>query len=162
MSVGSVDPNSGSANAALQAKMQARAAFDQLSQSLKAGDLSGAQQAFATLQQNVPQGQANPIQNQIDALGKALQSGNLLAAQQAFAPLQGAAQAKGAPPAGRPAHGGGGGESGGSSGAKKVVSETSTTSAGGVITTTTTYSDGSKGTSTTYGPPPNSTQSVFA
>ena len=73
---------------------QRKSAFEQLGQALQSGDLSAAQQAFSTLQQNVPQGasaqnsQGNASQSQFAALGQALQSGNLSAAQQAFSKIQ--------------------------------------------------------------------------
>jgi hypothetical protein len=74
--------------------------FGQLGKSLSAGDLSGAQQAFASLQQNLPQGQnsqgnsangnggPSKLKQDFATLGDALQSGNLTAAQQAYATLQ--------------------------------------------------------------------------
>jgi len=76
---------------------QASNPFQQLSQALASGNLSAAQQAFATIQQNAPQGATqngqgttsqNARQNAFTALSQALQSGNLTAAQQAFAQLQ--------------------------------------------------------------------------
>ncbi len=68
--------------------------FQQLAQALASGNLSAAQQAYAAIQQNAPQGaaaqngQGSTLQNDFAALGQALQSGNLAAAQQAFAQLQ--------------------------------------------------------------------------
>jgi hypothetical protein len=73
---------------------QANNPFQQLSQALASGNLSAAQQAFAAIQQNAPQGstaqngQGSTLQNAFTALGQALQSGNLAAAQQAFTQLQ--------------------------------------------------------------------------
>ncbi|MGA2079249.1 MAG: hypothetical protein ABSH53_01345 [Holophaga sp.] len=73
---------------------QANNPFQQLSQALASGNLSAAQQAYAAIQQNAPQGavaqngQGSTQQNAFAALGQALQSGNLAAAQQAFAQLQ--------------------------------------------------------------------------
>jgi hypothetical protein len=85
---------------------QQRTYFDQLQQSLSSGNLSGAQQAFASLQQNLPtpaSGQngnqtgsqtGNPnspssqIQQDFAAVGQALQSGDLSGAQQAFQKFQ--------------------------------------------------------------------------
>lgn len=74
--------------------------FKTLQSALKSGDLSGAQQAFASLQQDL-QGpsqttpstaastnQTNPIGNAFQALQSALQSGDLSGAQSAFASLQ--------------------------------------------------------------------------
>jgi hypothetical protein len=167
--VSSIDASSSNSNtAALQTQMQqVKAEFDKLKESLESGDLSGAQQAYAALQQNASQGGNNPLQSKFDALGQALQSGDLAAAQQAFSALQAAAPqpqqqggAGGGAAAGGASSGGGGGSR--SSSSKTIVSETSTTSASGQITTVITYSDGSKETSTSYGPPSNSTQSVFA
>ena len=72
-----------------------------LSQDLQSGDLSSAQQAFAGLQQLLPNlfsgnqvqtGQQSSVQNQIvtdlSTLGQALQSGDLSKAQDAFKKLQ--------------------------------------------------------------------------
>ncbi len=119
MTVGSIDPSSNSAAAALQVKLQqARANFDKLQQSLAAGNLAGAQQAFAALQQTAAPAQNNPQQNRIEALGQALKSGNVAAAQQAFSALQAAAPAQG----GLGSHHsgtGGGGRGGGSGGARR-------------------------------------------
>jgi outer membrane protein assembly factor BamD (BamD/ComL family) len=73
---------------------QTNNAFQQLSQALSSGNLSSAQSAFATLQQNAPQGanaqnsQSSSTQSPFAALSSALQSGNLASAQQAFAQLQ--------------------------------------------------------------------------
>jgi outer membrane protein assembly factor BamD (BamD/ComL family) len=66
----------------------------QLGQDLQAGNLTGAQQDFATLQQALPSGQsqqntASPIAQAFTALSQALQSGNLQDAQTAFTTLQG-------------------------------------------------------------------------
>ena len=70
--------------------------FQQLGQDLQAGNLTGAQQDFATLQQALPSGQsqsqqntASPIAQAFTALSQALQSGNLQDAQTAFTTLQG-------------------------------------------------------------------------
>lgn len=88
--------------------------FSALGQALQSGNLSDAQNAFSTLQQDLQQsgqvhhhhhhhhyhhnggsqgvnfgGQAsNPITQAFDALGKALQSGDLTTAQQAYSTLQ--------------------------------------------------------------------------
>ncbi|MGO9136153.1 MAG: hypothetical protein ACLP9S_17860 [Syntrophales bacterium] len=73
--------------------------FHQLGQALQSGDLSGAQNAFSSLQQLLPSSSANQAQttqqtNQstfttdLNALGQALQSGDLSKAQAAFAKLQ--------------------------------------------------------------------------
>ena len=66
--------------------------FKSLASALQSGNLNDAQQAFTTLQQDLPQKaqatSASSSQNPLSALGTALQSGNLTAAQQAFAGLQ--------------------------------------------------------------------------
>ena len=74
--------------------------FAALSQALQQGDLAAAQQAFATLQQDVPWvgraassqstagTTAGPVASSLQALGNALTSGDLAGAQQAFANLQ--------------------------------------------------------------------------
>jgi hypothetical protein len=147
------------------AAQQAKANFEKLQQDVQAGNLAGAQQAFAALQQNGPLGQTNPLQKQIDALGQALQSGNVASAQQALTALQAAAQSLGGQSGRGGGSGAGGGGSGGaggsSSSSKTVVSQSSTTSASGVITTVVTYSNGSQATVTSYGPAPASTQSIL-
>lgn len=164
----SIDSISSSGDvAARQSQMQQiKADFDKLQQSLQSGDLSGAQQAFAALQKDGPQGTNNPLQSQIDALGQALQSGNLSAARQAFSSLQSAAKTQASPlGAGGSGSGGAGGAEGsgsGSSPSKTVVSTSTSTSASGEITTVTTYSNGTTETTISYGPPPSSTQSQLA
>jgi hypothetical protein len=80
---------------------QIRDAFQQLGQALQSGDLNAAQQAFAALQQLMPNlsagsqtqtGQQGSGQSQfaadLSALSQALQSGDLTKAQDAFAKLQ--------------------------------------------------------------------------
>jgi len=72
---------------------QRRADFQQLSQALQSGDLSGAQQAFnalSTLQSSGrSRGQNNSqLSQDFSAIGQALQSGNLAGAQQAFSNFQ--------------------------------------------------------------------------
>jgi soluble cytochrome b562 len=80
---------------------QIRQGFRNLASALQAGDLSGAQQAFTTLQQLLPNsstgnqtqnGQQGSGQNtfatDFQALGQALKSGNLTDAQAAFSKLQ--------------------------------------------------------------------------
>ncbi|MCG6537950.1 MAG: hypothetical protein L7F78_25365 [Syntrophales bacterium LBB04] len=75
--------------------------FLQLGQALQSGDLITAQQAFAALQQLIPNLSAgsqaqngqqdssqNPFLSDINAIGKALQSGDLTSAKAAFAKLQ--------------------------------------------------------------------------
>jgi|SRR5208337_882366 len=77
--------------------------FNALATALQSGDLSGAQSAFATLQQDMQNiGQTQSVQqtnqtsqqsNPIITLANALQSGDLAGAQQAFATLMQDAQA---------------------------------------------------------------------
>jgi hypothetical protein len=151
--------------------------FQQLGQALQSGNLSSAQQAYATLSQLVSQnpppggasGQKNPLSLALSQIGGALQSGNLAGAQQAFSALQSAAQAHGGQGGGAVGgaggHGGGGGSGGGGSSSASsttIVSETSTTSASGVTTTVITYANGTKATTTTYGPTPTSAKGVIA
>ncbi len=75
--------------------------YQLLGQALQSGDLNAAQQAFAALQQLIPnlssgsqaqngqQGSSqNPLLGDLNAIGKALQSGDLSAAKSAFAKLQ--------------------------------------------------------------------------
>lgn len=74
--------------------------FQQLGQALQSGDLNMAKQAFAALQQFMPnlssaspsqkgqQGSQNPLLADLSAVGKALQSGDLAAAKSAFAKLR--------------------------------------------------------------------------
>jgi len=69
--------------------------FQQLGQALQSGDLNTAQQAFAALQQLMPNLSAgnqnnsqSPLLADLNAVGKALQSGDLSAAKAAFAKLQ--------------------------------------------------------------------------
>lgn len=79
-------------------------AFAALSQNLENGNISGAQQSYATIQQDFQQQQhhgtgeihhhhhggqqANPISQALSSLSSALQAGNLSSAQSAFATLQ--------------------------------------------------------------------------
>lgn len=75
---------------------QERQLFGQLAQALKSGDLTGAQKAYASLQQlRQQQGQTGPqtaeqalLQKDLTAVGQALQSGDLAGAQKAFAQLK--------------------------------------------------------------------------
>jgi len=97
----SSDLNIASSTSATQAATWAQPAnpFKQLAEALQSGNLAAAQQAFAQIQKNAPQGatdqatqastgQPGSRQAAFAALGQALQSGNLAAAQQAFAQLQ--------------------------------------------------------------------------
>ncbi len=85
-------------------KQQLQQEIQQLGKDLSAGNLSGAQQDFSAIQQDIQsQGgghhhhahaqdssgaQQNPIAELFNELGQALQSGNLSAAQQAYTTLQ--------------------------------------------------------------------------
>ena len=66
--------------------------FQQLGHALQAGDISAAQQAFAALQQLIPNlstnNSQNPLVADMNTIGKALQSGDLTTAKSAFAKLQ--------------------------------------------------------------------------
>jgi soluble cytochrome b562 len=80
---------------------QLRQAFQALASTLQSGDMTGAQNAFATLQQLLPNSSAgnqtqngqqgsnqSPFATDLNAVGQALQSGNVSDAQEAFAKLQ--------------------------------------------------------------------------
>jgi hypothetical protein len=108
-----------SSQSGLSAVQQVQQDFAQLNSALQSGDLSGAQSAFAILQQALQsqgasaQGTAgtqssassgnatDPITNDFNALGQALASGNLSQAQETFSQLQNdiqtAQQAAGSP-----------------------------------------------------------------
>ncbi len=81
----------------LSAIKQRREDFQTLAKALGAGNLAGAQKAFASLQQdmqaiqpNRPGQQSGPsnMKDAIDALGKALSAGDLSGAQKALASLK--------------------------------------------------------------------------
>jgi hypothetical protein len=92
--------------------------FQQLGEDLQSGNLTAAQQDFATLQQLGPQGSStsaqssNPITQEFSQLGQDLQSGNLAAAQQDYSNIQQDFQNQTAQAHGHHHHhhGGGGGE----------------------------------------------------
>jgi outer membrane protein assembly factor BamD (BamD/ComL family) len=79
-------------------------AFEALSQNLENGNIAGAQQSYATIQQDFQQqqhhgtgeihhhhhggGQGNQVSQALSSLSSALQAGNLSSAQSAFATLQ--------------------------------------------------------------------------
>ena len=66
-----------------------RSDFSDLSTAFQSGDLAQAQQAFATLQSDLPSNISNtPGGQALSAVGQALQSGDLSGAQQAFQALQ--------------------------------------------------------------------------
>ena len=94
----------------VQSKMkQFQQEFQQLGQDLQSGNLSAAQQAYSTIQQDVQQASPhmhhhhhhlstgtsdttsssnNPLAQEFSTLGQALQSGNLSAAQTAYSTMQ--------------------------------------------------------------------------
>ena len=88
MSISSVSSSPNPNQAAFQ---QTKADFSSLSNSLQSGDLSGAQNAFSTLQSNL-QGSPNASKLTSDpnyqALQTALQNGDVSGAQTAFSALQ--------------------------------------------------------------------------
>ena len=99
MNIASVD--TGTISTSASSTFQQRASdFKTLAQSLQSGDLSGAQSAFASLQQlagaqsastqasTTASSSTNPIASDFASLGQALGSGDLSSAQQAFAKLQ--------------------------------------------------------------------------
>ena len=61
-----------------------RQAFRDLGKSLKAGDLDGAKQAYASMVKNAPDGATWKSDSAFAQLGKALNSGDVSAAQDAF------------------------------------------------------------------------------
>jgi hypothetical protein len=93
---------------ALSVKQQVQQDYAQLTSSLQSGDLTGAQSAFASLQQalqsqgtiaeatpiggppipSTPTNSSDPITTDFNALGSALSSGNLTQAQSAFSQLE--------------------------------------------------------------------------
>jgi hypothetical protein len=94
----------GSTSQNLSPAQQVQQEYAQLASAIQSGDLTGAQTAFAALQQTLGQQTSNttatgattatgstnsdPILNDFNDLGQALQSGNLSQAQSAFAQLQ--------------------------------------------------------------------------
>src|SRR5579862_7648292 len=96
MSVSSITGVSSSASTSVQSSFQEKVSdLKQLSQALKAGDLSGAQKAYNALTQGSGLGssssssnQNGPLAQDLQAVGKALQSGDLAGAQTAFAQFQ--------------------------------------------------------------------------
>jgi hypothetical protein len=65
--------------------------FQALTQAIQSGNLSAAQQAYATLTQNAPQGSGNgnnPFAQAIANIGSALQSGDIGGAQSALQSMQ--------------------------------------------------------------------------
>jgi soluble cytochrome b562 len=93
MSVSAISSSAGLTPAAWQSQIgQVQSDFQALGKALQSGNLTAAQQAYATLQQDLPASQSSSTptgNNPLSAIGQALQSGNLTAAQQAFAALRG-------------------------------------------------------------------------
>jgi soluble cytochrome b562 len=98
MSVSAISSSTGFSPVDWQTKaQQVKTDFQSLAQAMQAGDLKSAQQAFATLQKDLPAksstatassaSSSNP-NDPMNTLAQALQSGNLTAAQQALAQLQ--------------------------------------------------------------------------
>jgi hypothetical protein len=96
MSITNVAVNASSAQPAWQANAeQFKQSFQSLGSALQSGDLSSAQQAFASLQQLQPSNSSStsnldngPLSNDWNTLSQALQSGDTKAAQAAFTQLQ--------------------------------------------------------------------------
>jgi hypothetical protein len=87
--------NSPSANGTPSNFQQLKTEFQQLGQDLQSGNLTQAQQDYAALSQNLPNGSqatTNPVLQALTQLGQDLQSGNLQAAQQDYATVQQDAQ----------------------------------------------------------------------
>lgn len=68
---------------------QRRQSFEALTQALKSGDLTGAQNAYTTLTQSAP-GASSNANSPLAKLGQALQSGDLAGAQSAMAAFKAA------------------------------------------------------------------------
>lgn len=83
-----VESSGGASQSASAAWQQRRQDFQQLSQALQSGNLSGAQSAFAALSAGRSSQAASNPNSLFSQLGQALQGGNLAAAQQAFAQIQ--------------------------------------------------------------------------
>ncbi len=98
MSVSAVSNNNSLSQTGSQGSAgQAEKLFKQLASSLKSGNLSGAQQAYSSLQKLMQGGQSgsqtasaqnSSFQNDFAALGQALNSGNLSQAQGDFSKIQ--------------------------------------------------------------------------
>jgi hypothetical protein len=153
---------------------QARDNYQTLAQALQNGNLTAAQKAYGSIQQEQqnggPQPPADsPIATAFNDLGQALQSGDLSGAQQAFSSLQDAFQSLRKSGGHHGPHGSHAPDDDQDSSdaatstdnaQKTVASEVTTTNANGTLTVTTTYTDGS--TSSTTEPNPNPTVSKSA
>jgi hypothetical protein len=81
--------------------------FKQLSQDVQAGNLTAAQEDYATLSKSGPlsnPNSSNPLVQDLQAVGKALQAGDIQGAQAAFSTFQSAVQQQGVHHRGRGAH----------------------------------------------------------
>ena len=86
MSLGSVNASTSTLQATLATvNPTVKEAFKDLTQSLKAGDVDGARQAYATLIKNAPAGGVYNKDSPFAQMGKALISGDVDAAKQAYA-----------------------------------------------------------------------------
>jgi hypothetical protein len=147
---------------------QTRTDYQALAQALNAGNLSAAQKAYDSLQQDQQNGPQPPagsqVANDFSALGQALQSGDLSGAQGAFSSLQTDMQSARRAHRGGGHHGGGGGgqdvdpdsssASSTDNSQKTIANEVTTQNANGTVTITTTYTDGTTSTQTNPNPNP--------
>jgi outer membrane protein assembly factor BamD (BamD/ComL family) len=91
MSISAVSSSSGVSQAFWQTSVNPqKQTFHQLSKALKSGDLAGAKEAFASLQQNAAGGQSSAVSitNDFASLQKDLDSGDLDGAKSAFSQLK--------------------------------------------------------------------------
>lgn len=161
-----------SATSAAQPWQQVRNDYQTLSQALAQGDVTAAQKAYASIQQdqqNGPQPPASsPAAQDFTALGQALRNGDLDAAKQAFSSLQTDFQnLRQARRAGGGHHGGKGAGGGDDNGAdasadKTIASQVTATNANGTLTVTITYTDGSTSSRIQPNPAPAVSQSLLA
>jgi len=172
-----VDPSTAASGGPTGALAMLASSYNTLGQSLASGDLSGAQQAYASLIQSVTDGSASApssstaatpsatsmlggagasggssggsVGNDLVTLGQALSAGNLAGAQQAFSTLNQAVQAAGQGHGAHGAHRGGDAKGGSASDASSGGAGSSTSS---TVTSqvTTTNADGTLTVTTTY------------
>jgi hypothetical protein len=114
MSVSAIFPSSelSQGNNLQNASQQQRTEFQQLTQALRSGNLTNAQQAFSTLAKSATSSGLQSVQlsQDLNALRSALQSGDLAGARDAYSAVQDGLQ-NSTPSAAhhhRPHHGGGG------------------------------------------------------
>ncbi len=114
MSVSAIFPSSAlnQANNVQNTNQQRRTEFQQLTQALRSGDLTNAQQAFGALAKSATSSGIESVQltQDLNALGAALQSGDLAGARDAYSSVQRGLQNSNSMVAHhhRPHHGGGG------------------------------------------------------